>query len=137
MASNKLDLSTLHKALGRLDEGYQRYLLDVRDLQIRDGLIQRYEFTYEISHKMLKRHLEMTSPNPEIFDAMPFADLIRTGNELSILKSDWSAWKLFREMRAKTSHTYDEDIAQTVVQVIPDFIHEARYLAEQLELRQI
>jgi nucleotidyltransferase substrate binding protein (TIGR01987 family) len=137
MASNKLDLSTLHKALGRLDEGYQRYLLDVRDLQIRDGLIQRYEFTYEISHKMLKRHLEMTSPNPEIFDAMPFADLIRTGNELSILKSDWSAWKLFREMRAKTSHTYDEDIAQIVVQVIPDFIHEARYLAEQLELRQI
>ena len=137
MASTKLDLSSLHKALGRLDEGYQRYLLDVRDLQIRDGLIQRYEFTYEISHKMLKRHLEMTSPNPEIFDAMPFADLIRTGNELSILKSDWSAWKLFREMRAKTSHTYDEDIAQTVVQVIPDFIHEARYLAEQLELRQI
>lgn len=137
MASNKLDLSTLHKALGRLDEGYQRYLLDVRDLQIRDGLIQRYEFTYEISHKMLKRHLEMTSPNPEIFDAMPFADLIRTGNELSILKSDWSAWKLFREMRAKTSHTYDEDIAQTVVQVIPNFIHEARYLAQQLELRQI
>jgi len=137
MASNKLDLSTLHKALGRLDEGYQRYLLDVRDLQIRDGLIQRYEFTYEISHKMLKRHLEMTSPNPEIFDAMPFADLIRTGNELSILKSDWSAWKLFREMRAKTSHTYDEDIAQTVVQVIPDFIHEVRYLAQQLELRQI
>jgi nucleotidyltransferase substrate binding protein (TIGR01987 family) len=137
MASNKLDLSTLHKALGRLDEGYQRYLLDVRDLQIRDGLIQRYEFTYEISHKMLKRHLEMTSPNPEIFDAMPFADLIRTGKELSILKSDWSAWKLFREMRAKTSHTYDEDIAQTVVQVIPDFIHEVRYLAQQLELRQI
>ena len=137
MASHKLDLSTLHKALGRLDEGYKRYLLDVRDLQIRDGLIQRYEFTYEISHKMLKRHLEMTSPNPEIFDAMPFADLIRTGNELSILKSDWSAWKLFREMRAKTSHTYDENIAQTVVQVIPDFIQETRYLAQQLELRQI
>ena len=48
MASSKLDLSPLHKALARLDEGYQRYLLDVRDLQIRDGLIQRYEFTYEI-----------------------------------------------------------------------------------------
>jgi len=137
MASNKLDLSSLHKALERLDEGYQRYMLDLRDLQIRDGLIQRYKFTYEISHKMLKRHLEMTSPNPEIFDAMPFADLIRTGKELSILKSDWSAWKLFREMRAKTSHTYDEEIAQTVVAVIPNFIEEARYLAQQLKLRQI
>ena len=136
MASSKLDLSPLHKALARLDEGYQRYLLDVRDLQIRDGLIQRYEFTYEISHKMLKRYLEMTSPNPEVFDTMSFADLIRTGNEQALLKSDWSAWKLFREMRAKTSHTYDEDIAQTVVQVIPDFIEEVRFLAQQLELRQ-
>lgn len=136
MASSKLDLSALHKALLRLDEGYQRYLLDVRDLQIRDGLIQRYEFTYEISHKMLKRYLEMTSPNPEVFDTMSFADLIRTGNEQALLKSDWSAWKLFREMRAKTSHTYDEDIAQTVVQVIPDFIEEVRFLAQQLELRQ-
>ena len=136
MASSKLDLSALHKALLRLDEGYQRYLLNIRDLQIRDGLIQRYEFTYEISHKMLKRHLEMTSPNPEVFDAMSFADLIRTGNEQALLKSDWSAWKLFREMRAKTSHTYDEDIAQTVVQVIPDFIEEVRFLAQQLELRQ-
>ena len=136
MASIKLDLSPLHKALARLDEGYQRYLLDVRDLQIRDGLIQRYEFTYEISHKMLKRYLEMTSPNPEVFDTMSFADLIRTGNEQALLKSDWSAWKLFREMRAKTSHAYDEDIAQTVVQVIPDFIEEVRFLVQQLELRQ-
>jgi len=136
MASSKLDLSSLNKALERLNEGYERYLSDVRDLQIRDGLIQRYEFTYEISHKMLKRQLEMNSPNPEAFDAMPFADLIRTGNELSLLKSNWSSWKLFREMRAKSSHTYDEDIALAVIQVIPTFIEEVRYLTRQLELRQ-
>jgi hypothetical protein len=67
---------------------------------------------------------------------MPFADLIRTGNELSLLKSNWSSWKLFREMRAKSSHTYDEDIALAVIQVIPTFIEEVRYLTRQLELRQ-
>ena len=137
MASSKLDLSSLHKALARLDEGYERYLLDTADLQIRDGLIQRYEFTYEISHKMLKRHLEMTSANPDVFDAMSFADLIRTGNEQTLLKSDWSVWKIFREMRAKTSHTYDEDIAQAVVQVIPDFIEEAQFLVHRLEQRHV
>jgi len=98
-------------------------------------LIQRYEFTYEISHKMLKRYLEMTAANPEAFDALPFADLIRTGNEQSLLKSDWSAWKIFREMRAKTSHTYDEHIAQTVVQVIPAFIEEIEFLVRQLDQR--
>jgi nucleotidyltransferase substrate binding protein (TIGR01987 family) len=135
MTSGKLDFTSLRNALARLAEGYQRYQTDVSDIQIRDGLIQRYEFTYEISHKMLKRHLEMTAANPEAFDALPFADLIRTGNEQSLLKSDWSAWKIFREMRAKTSHTYDEHIAQTVVQVIPAFIEEIEFLVRQLDQR--
>ena len=135
MTSAKPDFSSLRNALTRLAEGYVRYQSDVSDIQIRDGLIQRYEFTYEISHKMLKRHLEMTAANPEAFDALPFADLIRTGNEQSLLKSDWSAWKVFREMRAKTSHTYDEDIAQTVVQVIPAFIEEIDFLVKRLDQR--
>ena len=135
MASGKLDFTSLRSALSRLAEGYQRYQSDVSDIQIRDGLIQRYEFTYEISHKMLKRHLEMTSANPEAFDALPFADLIRTANEQSLLKSDWSAWNIFREMRAKTSHTYDEDIAQTVVKIIPAFIDEIEFLVRQFDQR--
>lgn len=80
MAIN-LDLTTLTNAVSRLDEGLARYQRDTSDTQIRDGLIQRFEFTYEISHKMLKRYLEMSSANPEQFDSMPFQDLIRTGNE--------------------------------------------------------
>jgi nucleotidyltransferase substrate binding protein (TIGR01987 family) len=135
MASGQLDFTSLRSALSRLAEGYQRYQTDVSDIQIRDGLIKRYEFTYEISHKMLKRHLEMTSANPEVFDALSFADLIRTANEQSLLKSDWSAWKIFREMRAKTSHTYDEDIAQTVVKIIPAFIDEIEFLVRQFDQR--
>jgi len=135
MASGQLDFTSLRSALSRLAEGYQRYQTDVSDIQIRDGLIKRYEFTYEISHKMLKRHLEMTSANPEAFDALPFADLIRTANEQSLLKSDWSAWNIFREMRAKTSHTYDEDIAQTVVKIIPAFIDEIEFLVRQFDQR--
>jgi nucleotidyltransferase substrate binding protein (TIGR01987 family) len=133
MTTGKLDFTSLRNALARLKEGYARYKSDVSDIQIRDGLIQRYEFTYEISHKMLKRHLEMTSANPEAFDALPFADLIRTGNEQSLLKSDWTTWKVFREMRAKTSHTYDEDVAQSVVKVIPAFVEEIEFLVRQLD----
>ena len=77
----------------------------------------------------------MTSANPQVFDGMPFADLIRTGNEQSLLKNDWSTWKIFREMRAKTSHTYDEQVADKVVAVIPDFIEEIKYLCNQLQLK--
>ena len=135
MNNHLLDITPLAKALMRLVEGHDRYLLDVSDTQIRDGLIQRFEFTYEISHKMIKRNLEMTSPNPEIFDGMPFPDLIRSANEQHWLKGNWSSWKIFREMRGKSSHTYDENIAVAVVRIIPDFIAEAQALLSQLTLR--
>ena len=132
MITGKLDFISLRNALARLKEGYARYESDVSDIQIRDGLIQRYEFTYEISHKMLKRHLEMTSANPEAFDALPFADLIRTGNEQSLLKSDWTAWKVFREMRALANNALEDQAALEIVKVIPIFIEEIQFFIRQL-----
>jgi len=133
--SDKLNLAPLENAVSRLTEGLARYEKDITDTQIRDGLIQRFEFSYEISHKMLKRHLEAVSPTPEQFDAMAFADLIRSANEQGLLLGDWSAWKIYREMRSKTSHTYDEEIAIEVVQGIPAFLEEARHLLKQLQER--
>jgi nucleotidyltransferase substrate binding protein (TIGR01987 family) len=130
-----LDLSPLARAIDRLDEGLLRYQRDVSDTQIRDGLIQRFEFTYELSHKMLKRYLEQASPSAAVFDTMAFADLIRTGNERSLLRSTWPRWRVFRDMRGKTSHTYDEAVALAVVAEIPDFLAEARYLLAQLQAR--
>ncbi|WP_027330152.1 HI0074 family nucleotidyltransferase substrate-binding subunit [Marinimicrobium agarilyticum] len=131
----QLDLTTLTNAVARLKEGLARYQRDTTDTQIRDGLIQRFEFTYEISHKMLKRYLEMTSATPEQFDAMPFQDLIRSGNETGLLRSDWPVWRRYRELRAKTSHTYSEDVAVLVVAEIPDFLREAEHLHNELQKR--
>jgi nucleotidyltransferase substrate binding protein (TIGR01987 family) len=133
--TEKLHLAPLTNALNRLAEGLARYEKDITDTQIRDGLIQRFEFTYEICHKMLKRHLEAVSPTPELFDGMAFADLIRSGNEQGLLLGDWSQWRNYREMRSKTSHTYDEEVAIEVVQGIPPFLNEARYLLAQLAER--
>ena len=136
MADEKLDLSPLARAIERLNEGWARYQQDISDTQIRDGLIQRFEFTYEISHKMLKRHLEATSANPAEFDDMSFQDLIRMGNERGLLLSGWPEWRSYRDMRAKTSHTYDEDIALEVVACIPGFQGEATYLHQKLQAAQ-
>lgn len=130
-----LDLSSLQNAILRLKEGIQRYDQDTSDTQIRDGLIQRFEFTYELSHKMLKRFLESTSPSPAEIDALAFQDLIRTGNEQGLLLSDWTVWRKYREMRSKTSHTYYESVALQVVAEIPAFLNEAQYLVQQLQTR--
>lgn len=135
MANEKPDLSAFEKAIQRLDEGFQRYQQDITDTQIRDGLIQRFEFTYELSHRMLKRYLEFASATPEQFDRMAFQDLIRSGNEQGLLLGEWPHWKRYRDMRSKTSHTYDEVVALSVVAGIPDFLEEARFLREKLRER--
>ena len=129
----RLDLTPLEKAITRLSEGLSRYQQDITGSQIRDGLIQRFAFTYEISHKMLKRFLEATSANPAEFDDMSFQDLIRSGNERGLLLGSWPDWKKYRDMRAKTSHTYDEDVALEVVAGIPAMLEEAQYLLSKLK----
>jgi len=130
-----LDITALVNAVSRLEEGFVRYQSDTSDAQIRDGLIQRFEFTYEISHKILKRYLELTAPSPDEIDRMSFSDVVRTGNERGLLKGDWPAWRRFREMRSKTSHTYNESVAQEVVAGIPAFLAEAAHLRDQLASR--
>ena len=133
---NTLNIQPLTNAVCRLKEGWLRYLQDTSDTQIRDGLIQRFEFTYEISHKILKRYLEQISADPSRFDQMPFQDLIRTANEHNLLLGNWMDWKQYRDMRARTSHTYDEETAVAVVQGIEKFIGETEYLESSLRARK-
>ena len=131
-----LDLTPLINAVKRLEEGLARYQSDISDIQIRDGLIQRFEFTYELSHKMLRRYLEAAAADPTEFDAADFQYLIRSANEQGLLLRAWPEWRRFREMRSKTSHTYDETVALKVVEGIPDFLDEARHLLTELQRRQ-
>ena len=131
----KLDITSLGNAVRRLREGLARYERETADEQIRDGLIQRFEFTYELSHKMLRRYLKETSASPDDIDRMPFADLVRTANAQGLLRGDWPVWRRFREMRARTSHTYDAKVASQVASAIPAFLEEAEHLYAELQRR--
>ena len=51
----KLDLTAFKNALGLLDLA----LAKERDEFIRDSVIQRFEFTYEVRWKFLSRHLAL------------------------------------------------------------------------------
>lgn len=135
MNEDAIDIRPLERAVERLREGLARYARDVADTQIRDGLVQRFEFTYELSHRMLKRYLVTTAPSAEVVAEMSFADLIRSGNEKGLLASDWPVWKGYRDMRGRSSHTYDEPTALAVVGSIPAFLHEAAYLCDRLRER--
>jgi nucleotidyltransferase substrate binding protein (TIGR01987 family) len=130
-----LDLSSLIKALTSLKEAACEYEKQPDNTFIRDATIQRFEYSYELTYKMLKRYLEMTEPNAEEIDQMSFANLVRTGAEKGLLKNSWDIWSAYRHARNLTSHTYDEKKAIEVCQIVPDFLNDAEYLMMQLKMR--
>ncbi len=125
-------LSPLVNAINRLSEGLFRFEQDVTDSQIRDGLIQRFEFTYDLAHKLLRRVMEEAAANPEEVDRMSFPTLIRTATEQGLVAGGWPVWRAYREMRNITSHTYDEGKAIQVVNMIPAFLKDAQDLLKAL-----
>ena len=134
----ELDFTPLQQAIAQLEKSLKFSTSPLAkadsDLfeQLRNSVIQCFEFTYELSHKMLKRHLKEQSASPDDIEQSTFADMIRTGNEKKLLRSDWSRWKVYRQARTNSSHTYDENKAIAVYQIAPEFLAEAQYLYQQL-----
>lgn len=103
--------------------------------QLRNSVIQCFEFTYELCWKMLKRYLEETEANPADMDMGTFQNLIRLGNERGLLRTDWRQWKTYRQARTDSSHTYDAAKAEAVFSIAPDFLMEAKALLQELTRR--
>jgi nucleotidyltransferase substrate binding protein (TIGR01987 family) len=130
-----LDISPLERGIVRLEEAIAVYQDDVSQTLIRDGLVQRFEFAYEIAHRLLRRYLMANVGPPEIISGMNFADIIRVANENNLLLGNWPRWKTYRDMRSRTGHSYDEAVALDVVAGIPAFLDEVRYLRDRLRER--
>lgn len=125
-----LDCSPLGNAIAQLEKSlaYASSAAAMADPglreQLRNSVIQCFEFTYELSWKMLKRYLEETEANSTEIDISTFQNLIRLGNERALLRSD-------------SSHTYDATKAEAVFAVAPDFLLEARSLFDELMRRNV
>lgn len=129
-----LDLSSLKKAINALNRALNEYEKNPSEF-VKDSCIQRFEFTYELSHKFIKRYLEITEANRDEIDEMSFQQLIRRATEKGLLLSDLKVWKDYREIRIQANQACGENIAVKVFEAIPDFFKEAEYLYECLEER--
>lgn len=130
-----IDLTSLSKALRQLNAAIEEQRSDPERTLLRDGLIQRFEFTYELAIRMLRRYLESVAPSSEEVRLLSFEDLIRLGDERGLLLSPVAVWKKYRESRNLTSHTYNEETALDVVDSIPPFAWEVQHLLERLKER--
>lgn len=134
-----IDLSALRKASATLQEA-----LAFWDAQpagsplkphLRSAVIQSFEFTYELSIRLLRRTLIERAEAAERVADLGFNDLLRLGADAGLLL-DQASWRRWREMRNATSHAYDEARAEAVAAGAKAFILDAAEFLKTLEARQ-
>jgi nucleotidyltransferase substrate binding protein (TIGR01987 family) len=136
MSNSSLDLTSFNNAISQLEQGLTDARANAKNQLMRDGVIQRFEYTYELSYKTLKRFLEATEASAQTIEAMSFPDLIRTASERDLLLHGWDIWTKYRTARGTTSHAYDAKKAAEVFSIIPAFLEDVRYLLDQITIRQ-
>lgn len=127
MAPATLDLTALRRSLTALRKVTR---MDLEDEVVRDAAIKRFEFTYEIAWKMMKRHLEWAGQNE--LTAVPRRELFRLAARHSLIE-DPVHWFNYHDGRNLTSHTYDEDNARKVVALLKDFVKDTNKLLNALK----
>lgn len=126
-----LDFTSLTKAIASLSAALDAAKLRPGDEFVRDASIQRFEYTYELCVKFLRRQLEAMSDSPSDIDALGYRDMIRSGVERGLLKSG-EPWFGYRELRNITSHVYDPAKAGKVFGALSPFLRDAKALHAQL-----
>lgn len=129
-----LIITPIQKAFESLNKGLGRAIANPEDLEVRDGCIQRFEYTYELAIKFLKRYIEQESVSTENVDQLNFRDLLRVSFEAGLIQ-DVNLWFTFREARNNTSHAYNELKAKEVFAVIPEFSKQVHFFIHELEKR--
>jgi nucleotidyltransferase substrate binding protein (TIGR01987 family) len=122
--------------LASLERAIARSTAAPKDEELRDAVIQRFEYSYELSWKMLKRHLEQVVPDPGAVDQWSFQELIRAGAERGLIAAV-EPWIEYRYQRSMTAHVYDEQKARRVHESARSFIVDARALLAEVERRNV
>jgi len=123
----ELIIEPLEKSLSTLKEAWTEYKKNTSNTFVRDSVIQRFEYTFEISHKILRRFLSEAESSKAEISEMLFNDLIRLGCKRGLLLNDLETWNKYRKLRNLTSHNYDEFNTEYIIAIIPIFIEEINY----------
>lgn len=128
MRSLDFKIMNLKKAYDKLSEVSNQY--DGSNEIIRDSLIQRFEFTYELCHKTLYEFMKYEG----ISSDTTFPRAIFKKAYANNLISDEGVWLQLLEDRNSTSHIYNEKLADEVaLRIQKDYVTAIGELIDRLE----
>ena len=133
-----MDLTKLRQAIETLETALRcsqiPHLADMDERLpqvIRAAVIQHFEFTFELSWKLLERLLSEKLGASAVKHLTNKA-LFRIAAERLLLEEP-QRWFTYLDARNKTSHTYNKSVAEDVYGKIPVFLDDAKKLLAALE----
>ncbi len=135
-----LELESIEKAINSLeltierseDVGLMDSLDEITQNAIRSGVIQHFEFTYELCWKFIQRWIRLNKTPEDADNPRTRKDLFRLAAQYGII-DDPLPWFKYGDARNITSHTYDEDKASIVYAEALNFIDSAKFLLKRLK----
>jgi nucleotidyltransferase substrate binding protein (TIGR01987 family) len=126
-----LILTPLENALASLHRGLVRATAAPEDEELRDACIQRFEYTYELCWKLIRRQLAAEIADTTEVDGYSRKTLFRVAARRGLI-ADPEPWFDYTLKRNLTSHTYNPATAREVFAVLADFARHADALRARL-----
>lgn len=124
-------LDTLERALNELKRS------DPNDITYdiyRAASVKEFEIVLEQSGKLLKKRLGAYFASNRQADRLVFKDLFRYAAKHDLIGLDaCERWLKYRDNRNDTAHNYGKDFAESTLRLLPDFLADARALADVIE----
>ena len=138
MNQQKIDTTFYLKCISALERAFDMLNAaeaDSIEFEIyRSAVIKEFEIILEQSGKLLKKRLRPFFHSNKAADELFFKDIFRHAALHSLISTDETErWLQYRDNRNSTSHDYGEKLANTTLLLIPDFIVDAKRLADVID----
>jgi nucleotidyltransferase substrate binding protein (TIGR01987 family) len=107
--------SNFNKAFSKLSQAVTQAKEEKLSELETEGLIQRFEYTYELAWKTLQDYIKDLG----IPDVNGPSKVLQEALKMELI-SDSEGWVKLKKSREKTSHTYDPETAEEIKELILD-----------------
>ena len=123
-------IQTLENSLMRLEQNPP----DSIEYEIfRNAAVKGFELTLETSAKLLRKTLKPYFATSKAVDRLTFKEIFRHAAKHDLLSvEEVERWFQYRDNRNNTAHDYGKGFAEETLELLPNFISDAKNLQEKL-----
>ncbi len=127
-----LDIESLRNAYSSLVKAFNIFSAgddnkDICDIYA-DSCIKRFEYTYETAWKTMKKYFKLQYNKRE--EELTMNNIFRYMESYGFAES-WLRWKEYNTQRNNTAHEYNFQKARRLVQIIPEFLQDVKFILDK------